>query len=389
VTIDGKTTTYTISIGLADGPVAPSAPTEDSKTDTSIALTANVLQEFSKDAGANWQDSPVFSGLTADTTYTFVARVKATATTNASVLSNGTVIKTNVTTIITTTIKADVIDNKTGESVKSVAAQVVTETNGTKTVTVKSDDAILLKQPDGTNSTLSDFSKLNFSSIVTTNNDSTSINTDTAGVTLKSDGTIQVNNLGNGTETKVAITYELGNNQKIIIGMMDIKVSSNGDVSFTSTLIDPYGIITDKGTGKVIAGAELNLYYADTARNRAAGKVPGTLVGLPFIEGFRPNNNKNPQVSDANGGYGFMVFPNTDYYILVSKAGFQNYTSPTISVETEIVKFNIEMSNNTNSMQELPKTGRFIDLTFLIIIGIILMIVGGLGLIIFRRKQIH
>jgi len=63
---------------------APSAPTLASKTTTSITLTANALHEFSKDSGSTWQESEVFTGLTASTSYTFVARVKETSNYNAS-----------------------------------------------------------------------------------------------------------------------------------------------------------------------------------------------------------------------------------------------------------------------------------------------------------------
>jgi len=51
-------------------------------------------------------------------------------------------------------------------------------------------------------------------------------------------------------------------------------MDSNGNVQLTTTLIDPYGIITDSATGAVITGADVTLYYADTERNKAAGKIP-------------------------------------------------------------------------------------------------------------------
>ncbi len=277
-----------------------------------------------------------------------------------------------------TTVKGDVIDQN-GTSVKGVEAKVSTETNGNKIVEVKSSEAVLLKQPDGTNSTLSDVSKLSFSNPVTTNNGSTSANT--ASVTLKADGTIQVNNLPKGTETKFDVTLDLGNGRKIIIGCIDVKVSSNGDVSLTSTLIDPYGTITDKTTGKIITGANVKLYYANTARNIAAGKTPDTLVPLPLIDGFKPNDNKNPQISDASGAYGFMVFPNSDYYIVATKAGYEDFKSPTISVEKEIVKYDIQMTPAKAAM--LVQTGYFIDRNMLIFVGIVFMTAG----FIFIRKK--
>jgi uncharacterized repeat protein (TIGR02543 family) len=237
-----------------------------------------------------------------------------------------------------TTVTGEVVDDK-GDSVKGIPAQVTTDTNGTKTVEVKSQDAILFKQADGTSSTLSDLSKLSFSTP-----DTTGGGTNAPSVTLKSDGTIQVNNLANGCETNFNVTLDLGNGQTIIIGKMDVKVSQAGDVSLTSTLIDPYGVITDASTGQAIAGADVTLYYADTARNKAAGKTPNTMVQLPSIDGFEPNNNNDPQISDATGAYGWMVFPNADYYIVATKDGYEKYTSPTISVEQEIVKWDFQMT---------------------------------------------
>ncbi len=95
-----KPVNYTTTSGVivkAAGPTAPNAPTLSSKTDTSVTLTANVLNQFSRD-GATWQDSNVFSALSTSTSYTFYARVKATATTNESLASTGTVIPTMVAT---------------------------------------------------------------------------------------------------------------------------------------------------------------------------------------------------------------------------------------------------------------------------------------------------
>ncbi len=236
-----------------------------------------------------------------------------------------------------TTVIGEVLD-KTGQLVKGVEAKVTVEANGTSTVAVKSDEAILMKQPDGTRAPLSDITKLGF--LVEGNTES---NTNVV-ITLLADGNIQVKNLANGTETKIAVTFDLGNGQKITIGTMDIKVRSNGQVSLTSTLIDPYGIITDSATGKVIMGADVTLYYANTERNKAAGKTQDTVVALPIIEGFKPNDNKNPQISDLSGAYGFMVFPTSDYYIVATKEGYDQFRSPTIPVEQDIVKSDFKMN---------------------------------------------
>lgn len=94
ITVGTYTRIYTISVIKADGPAAPAAPDLLTRTDTSVTLVANSLYQFSKDAGDTWQDSEIFTGLTASTAYTFIARVKATATANESAASAGAVITT-------------------------------------------------------------------------------------------------------------------------------------------------------------------------------------------------------------------------------------------------------------------------------------------------------
>lgn len=149
--------------------------------------------------------------------------------------------------------------------------------------------AIILKEPDGNTSKLSDISKI-------------TIATDTGSqIPISADGTIKVKNLEKGTEKNLKISYDLGNGQRIIIGTMNIKTDEKGNPSITITLVDPYGIITDSATGKAVDGVKLTLYYADTERNRASGKTPETEVLLPLIIGFEPNDNKYPQISDAAG----------------------------------------------------------------------------------------
>lgn len=101
VTSDGThatgsvTSAATDAVVAADGAAAPAAPVETSKTTTSITLQAVAGQEYSNDGGVTWQDSPTFSGLTPETDYTFVTRVKATATNNASATSAGVTVRTS------------------------------------------------------------------------------------------------------------------------------------------------------------------------------------------------------------------------------------------------------------------------------------------------------
>ena len=51
----------------------PSAPTLASKTTTSVTLNSVAGCKYSKD-DVNWQDSNVFTGLTANTAYTFYVK---------------------------------------------------------------------------------------------------------------------------------------------------------------------------------------------------------------------------------------------------------------------------------------------------------------------------
>ncbi|MEL1136563.1 cell wall-binding repeat-containing protein, partial [Desulfitobacterium sp. THU1] len=247
------------------------------------------------------------------------------------------------------TITGEVIDGVTGEEVKGIEAKVSTATNGSAVVEIKSQEAILFKQPDGTQSPVGNLSKLGFSSV--TNQD--------AGITIKADGTIEISNLAGSTESQFAVTFDLGNGQIITIGTIEVKVSNNGQVSsVTSTLIDPYGIVRDSTTGQTITGVHVTLYYADTARNVKNGKTPNTHVELPILDGFEPNNNKNPQESSKEGAYAFMVFPTTDYYLVATKEGYEPYKSMTISVEQEIVKWDFKMNKAIVGLQRLAGENR-------------------------------
>ncbi|MBU7005631.1 S-layer homology domain-containing protein [Phosphitispora fastidiosa] len=100
VTADGSnaagsvTSAPTAAVEKADGPAAPDAPVLVGKTETTVTLTANPLVEFSRDGGSTWQDSEVFTGLTPETGYTFIARVRETDTHKASAAGDGTTVTT-------------------------------------------------------------------------------------------------------------------------------------------------------------------------------------------------------------------------------------------------------------------------------------------------------
>ncbi len=62
---------------------APTAPTMENKTPTTVTLTPNSANEFRVGSGT-WQDSNVFAGLAAGVTYSFTQRVKETQNYTAS-----------------------------------------------------------------------------------------------------------------------------------------------------------------------------------------------------------------------------------------------------------------------------------------------------------------
>ncbi|WP_315115499.1 SpaA isopeptide-forming pilin-related protein [Clostridium intestinale] len=245
---------------------------------------------------------------------------------------------------------------------------------------------ILVKNVDGTKGYLNDYSKYS----IEFPGNSTDIKIGNDG---NSKGIFEIPNLEKGHEYNLNIVYHFEDGTKIVVGKINLTLDSNGEMIISTALIDPYGIITDATTGKVIEGADVRLYYADTKRNVDAGKKPGTLVELPELENFPPANNKNPQFSDKGGNYAFMVFPNTDYYIVVTKPGYDTFTSGTIEVNDEIVKLDIQMTPAKSTQvidkvddSKLPQTGSLVGLTGLVMMGL-MSIVSGLMMIFTKRRR--
>jgi hypothetical protein len=133
------------------------------------------------------------------------------------------------------------------------------------------------------------------------------------------------------------VRYEVEAGKELTIASGPVSVKADGELNITESLIDPYGTVTDAITGDEIEGASVTLYYADT----------NTKVSLPAIPGFVPNDNASPeQLTDENGFYAYMVYPNTDYYLIISKDGYQTVTSPTLEVGTDILKYDAALSPN-------------------------------------------
>ena len=76
-------------------PAAPAAPTVKSKTSGSVTLEEIPGAQYSMNGGTTWQDSPEFTGLSASTEYSFVARYGATESSFASSTSAELNVTTN------------------------------------------------------------------------------------------------------------------------------------------------------------------------------------------------------------------------------------------------------------------------------------------------------
>ncbi|MEA4921060.1 MAG: tandem-95 repeat protein, partial [Clostridiaceae bacterium] len=157
-------------------------------------------------------------------------------------------------------------------------------------------------------------------------------------------GVFEASGLTAGSTYILNAVYTFEDGRQLIVGTSTMTISSTGEMNISEVLIDPYGTITDSSSGKPIVGAEVTLYYANTTANIDAGLAPDSLVPLPPVPNFPPDDNANMQKSNESGFYAFMVFPDTDYYIVASKTGYKSYTSPTISVGSAIVNWNFVMT---------------------------------------------
>ncbi|WP_458124712.1 DUF7601 domain-containing protein [Paenibacillus sp. Z3-2] len=165
---------------------------------------------------------------------------------------------------------------------------------------------------------------------------------------MASNGTFSVEGLSEQQYT-MEVRYEAETGEELLLKVTQLDVKANGELNISEELVDPYGTVYDEttgdaNTGKKIEGAKVTLYYADTQRNRDKGRIPGTKVTLPAVPNFPPHDNASPeQDSDTNGFYAYMVFPEADYYLIVTKDGYETHTSGTISVDFDIVRYDVPM----------------------------------------------
>ncbi|MGG3308694.1 carboxypeptidase regulatory-like domain-containing protein [Paenibacillus lautus] len=165
---------------------------------------------------------------------------------------------------------------------------------------------------------------------------------------MASNGTFSVEGLSEQKYT-MEVRYKAETGEELLLKVTQLDVKANGELNISEELVDPYGTVYDETTGdaitgKKIDGAKVTLYYADTKRNRDNGRIPDTKVTLPRVPNFPPHDNASPeQDSDANGFYAYMVFPEADYYLIVTKDGYETHRSDTISVDYDIIKYDVPM----------------------------------------------
>ncbi|WP_337098509.1 S-layer homology domain-containing protein [Paenibacillus sp. YIM B09110] len=145
-------------------------------------------------------------------------------------------------------------------------------------------------------------------------------------IQIGADGSFSLSNVPPGVY-KVALSIVAPTGEKLAGRSGTLTVNSDGTARLEAGLIDPYGIVTDAVTGKTIDGAKVTLHWTDTELNRSKGRKASDLVVLPILPDFAPNQNRDPQSTVNGGQYGWMVFPDGDYYILAEKDGYETFDS--------------------------------------------------------------
>ncbi|MBL0385890.1 cadherin-like beta sandwich domain-containing protein, partial [Tumebacillus sp. ITR2] len=145
-------------------------------------------------------------------------------------------------------------------------------------------------------------------------------------IPVKNDGTFQMPNVQTGTYHMV-LNVIAPTGEKLAGQPATLTVDSNHAAKIQTELIDPFGIVRDSITHQPIDGVKTTLYWADTQLNRDKGRTPNTPVNLPELSNMAPNQNHNPQITRDGGQYGWMVFPDGDYYMVAQRDGYVVYDS--------------------------------------------------------------
>ncbi|MCY9597385.1 hypothetical protein PC41400_08855 [Paenibacillus chitinolyticus] len=144
-------------------------------------------------------------------------------------------------------------------------------------------------------------------------------------VSVDASGKFTLYSLSAGTY-KIVLSLTAPNGEKLAGAAGTLVVSSDTAV-FRTPEINPFGTIRDSETGAALAGVKVTLYWADTEKNRSAGKIAGTPVSLPELAKMMPGQNKNAQTSSSDGRYGWLVYPDGAYYLIAEKDGYETYDS--------------------------------------------------------------
>jgi len=102
------------------------------------------------------------------------------------------------------------------------------------------------------------------------------------------------------------------------------------------TLIDPSGFITDSETDEPIVGATVTLQRLD-GEGWADVNPFETQDGGPVID-----PQVNPQLSDGEGHYGWLVAPG-DYRVVVDAEGYNSQTSPEVTIPPPVFDLNLAL----------------------------------------------
>lgn len=146
-------------------------------------------------------------------------------------------------------------------------------------------------------------------------------------LTLSPNGTLNIPSSVPPGTYNLTLNVIAPNGERLAGPPAKLTIDAAGNARLDAELIDPYGIITDSRTKRPVPGVKVSLHWADTELNRSKGRVPGDMVKLPELPDFAPNRNLDPQNSNAAGQYGWMVYPEGDYYILGEKDGYLMFDS--------------------------------------------------------------
>ncbi|MFS0837406.1 cadherin-like beta sandwich domain-containing protein [Paenibacillus sp. 1P03SA] len=144
-------------------------------------------------------------------------------------------------------------------------------------------------------------------------------------VSINTSGQFTLYSLSAGSY-KMVLSIIAPNGEKLAGTAGTLTVSSDTAV-FRTPEINPFGTIRDSVTGTALAGVKVNLYWADTEKNRSAGRIAGTPVPLPELAKMLPGQNKNAQTTSGDGRYGWLVYPDGAYYLIAEKDGYETYDS--------------------------------------------------------------